>query len=362
MLKKPRKGIFSKAPSKTSETSSEKRTSLLKRLTLGRLKRPKAVKAQIRRPIKVSIEGLRSRLSQEKKPIFEKNRLREEIISSKYTVPQKAAAHVADWPFEFPAGYGDNRICLMTRDPWWVYSYWEVRNEVEEETRRKIEKSGARPVKSILRVYDVTDINFNGHNAHRYFDIGLSGSASNWYIHVEHPNRSWCVDIGILADNGHFYTLARSNVVRTPRYGPSDILDEEWMIPDEAFWRIFGLSGGYGVGKSSMELKKLIEKHLKEQIWSGGMFSGVSSFRQVSKQKKFWLVVDCELIVYGATEPDAQVTVQGRPLKLRKDGTFTLRFALPDGVQNIPVVATNRDGDDTRSITPIVTRRTERNP
>jgi ubiquinone/menaquinone biosynthesis C-methylase UbiE len=43
---------------------------------------------------------------------------------------------------------------------------------------------------------------------------------------------------------------------------------------------------------------------------------------------------------------------------LRKDGTFTLRFALPDGKQVIPVEATSNDGVDHRAITPIVTRKT----
>ena len=80
------------------------------------------------------------------------------------------------------------------------------------------------------------------------------------------------------------------------------------------------------------------------------------------EKKPFWLVVDAELIVYGATESDAKVTVQGKPIKLRKDGTFTLRFALPDGKQEIPVVAKSAKIDETRSITPIVTRRTTRNP
>ena len=77
------------------------------------------------------------------------------------------------------------------------------------------------------------------------------------------------------------------------------------------------------------------------------------------KKKGFWLVVDAELLVYGQTEPDAKVTVQKKPIRLRKDGTFTLRFALPDGKQDIPVIATSNDGDDTKTITPIVTRRTE---
>jgi hypothetical protein len=65
------------------------------------------------------------------------------------------------------------------------------------------------------------------------------------------------------------------------------------------------------------------------------------------------------LIVYGATEPDAKVTVQGKPINLRQDGTFTLRFALPDGKQVIPVKAVSSDLEEERTITPIVTRETK---
>ena len=77
------------------------------------------------------------------------------------------------------------------------------------------------------------------------------------------------------------------------------------------------------------------------------------------KEKKFWLVVNTELIVYGATEPDAKVSVQGKEIRLRPDGTFSLRFALPDGKQAIPVHATSSDGKDKRAITPTVFRETK---
>jgi hypothetical protein len=70
-------------------------------------------------------------------------------------------------------------------------------------------------------------------------------------------------------------------------------------------------------------------------------------------------VVNTELIVYGATESDAKVTVQGRPIKLRPDGTFSLRFALPDGKQVIPVAATSSDEAEKRVITPIVNKETK---
>jgi len=93
-------------------------------------------------------------------------------------------------------------------------------------------------------------------------------------------------------------------------------------------------------------------------LFSSGLSSGSPVKKQV-KERSFWLKVDCELIVYGATEPDAKVTVQGAPIKLRPDGTFTLRYYLPDGKQVIPVKAVAADKLEERTITPIVTRETK---
>jgi uncharacterized protein len=51
--------------------------------------------------------------------------------------------------------------------------------------------------------------------------------------------------------------------------------------------------------------------------------------------------------------------VQGRGVKLNPDGTFSLRFALPDGQQVLTVHAVNGDGDMEREITPVVTKKTK---
>ena len=270
-----KKKASSRSSSKEKETLSDKRSSLLKRLFFSKFDKKRLTQAK----------RVQRSVASEERPLFEKSRFKEEIISSKYSSGDRPFFDISNAPFEFPAKYGDNKIVVMVRDPWWLYTYWEVRGEIEEKTREVIYKEGAKPVKSILRVYDVTDKAFNGNNANRYFDIELRDVASSWYIHVGEPNRVWCVEIGIVADNGKFYVIARSNIVKTPRFGPSDVLDEEWLIPDEDFWKLFGLSGGYGVGKSSMELRQLIEKHLKEQAWSGGMFSGMSSFGNIEKKK-----------------------------------------------------------------------------
>jgi hypothetical protein len=71
-------------------------------------------------------------------------------------------------------------------------------------------------------------------------------------------------------------------------------------------------------------------------------------------------MLDCELIVYGATEPDAMVTLAGQRVKLRPDGTFTLRFALPDGKLDLESHAYSADGMEERVIKPVVERNTDR--
>lgn len=64
--------------------------------------------------------------------------------------------------------------------------------------------------------------------------------------------------------------------------------------------------------------------------------------------RKFWFTVNAELIIYGATEPDAQVEIGGHPIRLRPDGGFSFRFALPDGRYELPVVALSADGVELR--------------
>jgi hypothetical protein len=68
------------------------------------------------------------------------------------------------------------------------------------------------------------------------------------------------------------------------------------------------------------------------------------------RARNFWLVADAELIVYGATEPDAIVTIDGRPIQLEPDGTFRFHLSFQDGVINFPIIAVAADGEQTRSV------------
>ena len=74
--------------------------------------------------------------------------------------------------------------------------------------------------------------------------------------------------------------------------------------------------------------------------------------------ESFHLTINTELILYGATEPGAHVTVLGEPIELRPDGTFTIRYALPDGTLVIPVQALSPQGTQKITVTPVVSRET----
>jgi len=290
------------------------------------------------------------------------------ITEAKIETPVKEMQYYPKEPFqpvyepkpqELPKGYNDNKIVAMSRDPWWIHVYWEITKEkldlVRQNLGNKIDNS-----RCILRVYDVTSINFNGRNANSFFDIDITLGASNWYINVSRSDRFYCIDIGILTAEGEFIMLARSNVVSTPRETPSWITDEEWMILPSDFEKLYALSGGLKLGASPVGLKKLAKERLKMHLASGAISSLASPVRrQLPRERGFWLSVNTELIVYGATEPDAKVIVRNRPIKLNKDGSFSLRFALPEGRQAIPVKATSNDEKDSRTITPVVSKHTE---
>jgi len=261
--------------------------------------------------------------------------------------------------FNLPLRYNDNRIVLIPRDPWWIHTYWDISQEKINETTAKIPLHERENLKWALRVHDVTGIsNFTGYNSHSFYDIDINFDAYNWYINVNAPEREWCVEIGLKTKNGRFFVVLRSNIIKTPYFGISDIVDEEWALPDEDYFRVLGV---YDLGRSSLERRKKLEELLKQQISSGffsGALSSLSSLREKKKERKFFLEVWTELILYGRTTPDAAVSVCGKKIKLRDDGTFSIRYALPEGNFRFDVSATSQDKEETITIIPAVKRYT----
>ena len=251
---------------------------------------------------------------------------------------------------EIPKGYNVDRIVAMVRDPYWLFTYWEVTDRKYRELERAFGEAWSK-CKMVLRVYDRT----NEKSAH--FDIVLTRDARTWYVNVS-AERRYQIAIGALSPDGRFELVAISNVVETPSGKVSDRIDEHWMVPDDVFNKIFAASGGHDMHSASGELRGLLEKRLLEELSSGAVTSfGSGALYKEAKGRSFKLWVATELILYGGTEPDARVTVQGKEVKLRPDGTFSLRFALPDGAIELPVTAVSGDKLEERTIETKVTKK-----
>lgn len=262
-----------------------------------------------------------------------------------------------------PKNYGDTKIVILPRDPLWFYAYWEISSGTINHLREKLSQEKYNSCSWVLRVYDVTGVKFDGANAHNFFDVAVNHDSDNWYINIQAANRSWCVDLGMFTPEGEFILVARSNVLMMPRQGVSPITDEQWAILQREFEKLLKLSGVDQIGKSSFDISKLMRERW-EEILSVSLSSpmGASSWKGVPseiKPKDFWLKADTELIIYGATESDAKLTVDGQPVALYPDGSFSLRFYLPDGEKEYPIHAVSSDGTMEKKITFVVKRQTK---
>jgi uncharacterized protein len=65
----------------------------------------------------------------------------------------------------------------------------------------------------ILRLYDVTDIYFNGSNAHSSYEFRLKKDTTNWTIKGIKQGRSYLTEIGYKVNQNQYFPILRSNAV-----------------------------------------------------------------------------------------------------------------------------------------------------
>ncbi|MCM0593918.1 MAG: DUF4912 domain-containing protein [Gloeotrichia echinulata IR180] len=302
---------------------------------------------------------------------------------------------------DLPAGYGDSRIVLLPRDPQWAYTYWDIPNEHKQELRRQ----GGQQL--ALRIYDVTDIDLDYQSPHSLQEYPADELAREWYLPIPVSDRDYVIDIGYRTADGRWLVLTRSARVHIPPVYPSDWIEDVFvtvnfeeelrgktvyeLVPpakkiataanghaNPIYEEIFGLAesaeaqrvagsifGSMQQVPGSARPEQAISSYIFPSgvgMWavptvSGLTMSGVgmsgvgfSASAVPVRPRKFWLIADAELIVYGATEPDATVTIGGRPIKLNADGTFRFQMSFQDGVIDYPILAVAADGEQTRSI------------
>ncbi len=283
--------------------------------------------------------------------------------------------YIIDTAQELPKSYGRDRLTVLVRDPEWIYAFWDVSENKIDEIKHIV---GSKEFENAKRVLRLVSIDENGKPLEGPSDIEITKTASSWYINVK-PNFSYSVEVGYKTPAGKFVSAAKSNPVEAPSHKVSDARDEKWMVKDGEFKNLYELSGGSKIGMSSADIMQVMARGMKMEEFSDLASAGISSAQGLSseslssnvmaersmtleeklKQRSFWMVLNTELIVYGATEPDASVTIMGQPIKLREDGTFSIRMALPDTDIDIPVKGISNDKIDEITITPCVHKHTD---
>lgn len=306
-------------------------------------------------------------------------------------------ASVDDGLPDLPDGYGDSRLVLLPRDPQWAYAYWDISNEHKEDLRQQ----GGQQL--MLRLYDVTDIDQSTQSPHGMQQYGCHEMARSWYVEIPVSDRDYTAEIGYLTADDRWLMLARSASVRVPPVYPSAWVKDRFVTvdwsetltgqtvadlghPDEdarsevsdprsgtefppvsdallaltqeqSAMRVAGSLFGSmqqlppgALSDSGMASGQVSSFNLSGLTMSGiGMGSGGSELP--GRSRKFWLVADAELIVYGATEPDATLTIGDRTVPLNPDGTFRFHISFPDGKLDYPIRAVAVDGEQSRSVT-----------
>jgi hypothetical protein len=311
---------------------------------------------------------------------------------------------------ELPESYGTKKLFLTARDPHWLYVHWDLTRE--QQLKFNAQSSDGHLV---VRIYAQK---IEGHPT---YEIHVHPESRHWFTHVERAGNSYVAELGYYSALGKWTRISTSSGTMTPpdaasaetdaefatipfefpfakllelikaavcenlplaqaleelrRSGYPDLprvtasapvpLPKSWTPQQEqALARIINIDSVRRVWMGSLEITELISRRITHEISSlGASQYGVSSlsspFGGTERPKNFWFNVNAELIIYGATEPNAKVTLGGHEIKLRSDGTFSFRFALPDGKYDLPAVAVSADGDDARAASLKFSRKTE---
>jgi uncharacterized protein len=305
--------------------------------------------------------------------------------------PVPPAQHFETTEAELPEAYGTRQLFLTARDPHWLYAHWDLTREQQATLNAKSSDGHL-----ILRVYA------GKLEGHPVCETHVHPESRHWFAHVERAGDSYSAELGYYSPVGRWTRIASSSATVTPpdttaaggevefatipfefpfaklieiiksavgenlplaqaveelrRHGHPDLPRANgtpvstWTAQQEqALARIINIDEGRRIWMGSLEITELIRRRLAQEISSLGVSSLSSPFGGLSRPKGFWFNINAELIIYGATEPDARVRLGGRDIKLRPDGTFSCRFALPDGKYDLPAVAVSADNTDARA-------------
>ena len=253
----------------------------------------------------------------------------------------------------------NERLVLLVRDPYWLHVFWELNSKTLKRAEVAMGHFWHSAV-PVLRLYRVLSDGSSSPKRQLVRDIRIHGGVNNWYLDVDNPPTRFQVELGYLSREKKFYSLVSSNTVETPQrqiVDELDKLDGNWRGVADDLGRIYKLSGGDG---NNQELKKVFEDQLRRPM-SGPMLSRYRASQGGIGEKtrrNFDFNIDADVIIHGKTDPSVQVTIRNEPIKINPDGTFSVRFSLPEKRHVFSVEAEGSDGVEMQRVVLTVERNT----
>ena len=266
------------------------------------------------------------------------------------------------------------KVVFLPRDPEWAYVFWQI----SESDREKAQSLGAS--KLCLRLFDATGLEEGQLNQGTLREINVDSYSTEWYLPIPLANRDYKVELGYKYGI-KWMSLAFSSVSRVPGSHPSEQVldkfvpfnletpplstDSSSTIQSFQGHEVNGLHERLYQAATSFPTRRRVgseeffqdmsatnlESNLSDSgvgQWSSGLNQSGSGIVQ---NRSFWLVADAELIVYGATDPSAKLTIGKEVVPLAADGTFRLQVPFRDGSQKYEIKAVDSSGEQEKSIT-----------
>jgi hypothetical protein len=259
-------------------------------------------------------------------------------------------------------------VVFLPRDPQWAYVFWEISRADREQAM------AAGGTQLALRVADVTGLPLGNVHAHTLQEVVVNSGATEWHLPMPLSDRDYRIELGFRTKTNGWFSLAVSSVARVPGLEPSAVVADAFVpfsleapitaMPQPVVSggveheRIYQLATAAAVHSRRVGSEVLHEWDQSAVPSSELNASGVGlwasgrseSGRGGVRPRSFWLVADAELIVYGATEPSASLSIGDQQIPLEADGTFRVHVPFRDGEQLYPIRAVAADGEQQRSI------------
>ena len=296
-------------------------------------------------------------------------------------------------PKALPEAYGTQKLLLLARDPHSLYAHWDLTRE--QRSQYEAMASGGQlavRIHSLPTRTPVAEVNLAPEAQDQFIQVPLAGSGYLAELGYYGPQRDW---VSVANSSAAFTPPEKASEDRTAQFAtlsppaatqpaqpvapgrkplslgtvaayppltttppPEDTGYKESRVESSTQMQPSGAQPGVsGVYEpwtpeqqaALTELTSALALAVNVSSPVGGM--NVSSpLGGEQPSERFWFNINAELIVYGATDVGAQVTVGRRRITLRPDGTFSLRVALPEGEHTLDVLARSSRDESRRAL------------